>query len=63
VQSCRVKQFLGRSLRAGLLHGYGENLPPGENAATLVFHRNVSRTINIVQSEKVIEFSAFIRRE
>ena len=63
MQTCRVSQFLESALRAGILHGYGENLPPGGNASTLVVHRNVSRTINIVQSEKVIEFSAFIRRE
>jgi len=58
VQTCRVSQFLGSALRAGLLHGYGENLPPGGNAATLVVHRNVSRTIHNALSETVTEFSA-----
>jgi hypothetical protein len=63
VQTCQVSQFLGSALIWGLLHGYGENLPPGGNAAALVVHSNISLTINIALSETVTEFSAFIRRQ
>jgi len=63
MQTCQVSQFLGSALTWGLLHGYGENLLPGGNAATLVVHRNISLTINIALSETVTEFSAFIRTQ
>jgi len=54
---------LGSALIGELLHGYGENLPPGGNAAALVVHRNISLIINIALSETVTEFSAFIRKK
>jgi hypothetical protein len=46
-----------------LLLGYGEKPPLVGNAATLAVRGNVPLTINIVLSERVTEFSAFVRKQ
>jgi hypothetical protein len=44
-----------------LLLGCGENPKLGGYAEVLVVHRKMPLTINIALSEKVSEFSAFVR--